>query len=95
MDRDGGNGIELFHQFLIVADVMFGEKVYGGDCPFQILNGRPALVFGTLRGVDIVLNVKDNIPVALSGLSEGPGGSDDPGTAAASSVQLALKGGVR
>ena len=60
---------------------MFGEKVHGGGCPFQILNGRPPLVSGALLGLDIVLNVNEqaDLPAALPGLSGGPGASGDPG----------------
>ena len=57
-DGCGGNGVTPLHQFLIAADAVFGEKVYGGGRPFQILNGRPPLVSGALLGFDIVLNVQ-------------------------------------
>ena len=60
---------------------MFGEKVYGGGRPFQILNGRPPLVSGALLGLDVVLNVNEqaDLPVALPGLPGGAGPSGDPG----------------
>ena len=58
---------------------MFGEKVHGGGRPFQILNGRPPLVSGALLGLDVVLNVNEQVdlPAALSGLSGWPGASGD------------------
>ena len=60
---------------------MFGKKVHGGGCPFQILNGRPPLVSGALLGLDIVLNVNEqaDLPAALPGLSGGPGTSGNAG----------------
>ena len=59
---------------------MFGEKVHGGGRPFQIFNGRPPLVSGTLLGLDIVLNVNEqaDLPATLPGLSGGPGASGNP-----------------
>lgn len=60
---------------------MFGEKVHGSGCPFQILNGRPPLVSGALLCLDIALNVNEQVdlPAALFGLSGGPGTSGDAG----------------
>ena len=60
---------------------MFGEKVHGGGRPFQILDGCPPLVSGTLLGLDIVLNVNEqaDLPAALLGLSGGPGTSGNAG----------------
>ena len=58
-DGGGGNGVAPFHQFLITADAVFGEKVHGGGRPFQILNGRPPLITGALLNLDIVLNVNE------------------------------------
>ena len=59
---------------------MFGKKVHGGGRPFQILDGRPSLVSGTLLGLDIVLNVNEqaDLPAVLLGLS---GGSEASGNA--------------
>ncbi len=50
-DGGGGNGVTPFHQFLIAADAVFGEKVHGCGGPFQILDGCPPLVSGTLLGL--------------------------------------------
>ena len=78
-DGGGSNGIAPFHQFLIAANAVFGEKVHGGGCPFQILNGRPPLVSSALLGLDIVLNVNEqaDLPAALPGLPGGAGASGD------------------
>ena len=80
-DRGSGNGVAPFHQFLITADAVFGEKVHGGGRPFQILNGRPPLVSGALLGLDIVLNINEqaDFPAAMPGLSGGPGTSGNAG----------------
>ena len=80
-DGGGGSGVAPFHQFLIAANAVFGEKVHGGGCPFQILNGCPPLVSGALLGLDIVLNVNEQVdlPATLLGPSGGPGASGDPG----------------
>ena len=80
-DGGGSNGIAPFHQFLIAANAVFGEKVHGGGCPFQILNGRPPLVSSALLGLDIVLNVNEqaDLPAALLGLSGGAGASGNAG----------------
>ena len=78
-DGGGGNGVAPFHQFLIAADAVFGEKVHSGGRTFQILNGRPPLVSCALLGLDIVLNVNEqtDLPATLPGLSGGPGASGD------------------
>ena len=58
---------------------MFGEKIHGGGCPFQVLNGGPPLVSGALLGLDVILSVNEQVdlPTALSGLSGWPGASGD------------------
>ena len=80
-DGGSGNGIASFNQFLIAADAMFGEKVHGGSCPFQIFNGRPPLVSGALLGLDVVLNVNEQVDLsaALPGLLGGTGASGNAG----------------
>ena len=80
-DRGGGKGVALFLHFLIVADTVLSEKVHGGSCPFQILNGRPLLVSSALLGLDVVLNANEqaDFPFALPGLSGVAGASGDPG----------------
>ena len=80
-DGCGGNGVAPFHQFLIAADAVFGEKVHSGGRTFQILNGRPPLVSGALLGLDVILNVNKqaDLPAALLGLSGGLGASGNAG----------------
>src|SRR5699024_10507348 len=80
-DGCGGNSVSPFHQFLITADAVFGEKVHSSGRPFQILNGCPPLVSGALLGLDVVLNVNEqaDLLVALLGLSGGPGASGNAG----------------
>ena len=72
-DGSGSNGIAPFHQFLIAADAVFGEKVHSGGRTFQILNGRPPLVSCALLGLDIVLNVNEqtDLPLRCRGCLEG------------------------
>ena len=59
---------------------MFGEKVYGGGRPFQILNGCPPLLSCALLGLDVVLNVNEqtDISAALPGLPGGARASSNP-----------------
>lgn len=71
VDGCGGNGIIPLHQFLIVVDVVFGEKVYCGSHPSQILNGCRPLVSGVLQSFDVVLNVNEQVGCSsLLGLSK-------------------------
>src|SRR5699024_7863006 len=80
-DGGSGNGVAPFYQFLIASDAVFGEKVHGGGRPFQILNGRPPLVSGALLGLNVILNVNEQVdlPTMLSELSGRTRGSSDAG----------------
>ena len=80
-DGCGGNDIAPSHQFLVANNAVFVEEIHSGDRPFQIFNGRPPLVSGTLLSLNIVLNVNEqaDLPVALPGPSGGPGTSGNPG----------------
>jgi len=59
---------------------MFGKKVHGGGCPFQVLNGCPPLVSGSLLDLDVILNINEQIDLsaALPGLPRVAKDSSNP-----------------
>lgn len=74
---DNGTASHRSAKFLIAVNDVFSERVHGGSRPFQILDGRPSLVSGTLLGLDVVLNINADLPAMLPGAFGGAEVSDN------------------